>query len=202
MKAARTATDVVRAIALLSGQENAKLDDQFKVKSLSNPIRRLVVKDLDRVGNISDLTLNKGLFKRLFKIIHIHDKKFAEYENIRALAKTIQTVNNPSTIRTVLHETNISDYNPFVKSVLQSNPNEFGMRLDTVLRHNEHQQDVIIRDFIEIIDQVGNKILLRLWGHLMNRTENQVKRAVYTKGVNGRVTVLDKPLYAFDAKLS
>lgn len=192
---ARSAIDVLRAIALISGEENAKLDEQFTIKSLSNPLRRSIIAVLDRVANIDDLASKKSLFKRLFKIIHVHEKKNEKYSNIRALATQLQSINNPRTSRTEIHKivSGIGTKEGF--DIIVGNPSLFIRNLDAILR--KHDPESVLQLFTESLKtrDVETKLLVQILAHFRNRGEKVEKRLITLKGKSSPV-VVEKPLDA------
>ena len=204
---ARSSTDILRAIAIHSGEDDAKLDTKFKIAPLSNPMRRAVISELNRVATITDLTGHKEMFKHLFKALHIHSKKYSGInEEISKLAKELQVKNNPKTDKTFLHGIvsfgmdNISDL--LFKEIVSKNPSWFARQLDSLIRKNPTRVELILESLIENAEKINSKIITQLLGHFASRGEDITERAFSLKGVSGGVKIVsDKPLLAMDEKL-
>lgn len=194
---ARSAIDVLRAVALLSGEENAKLDSPFKVKSLSNSVRRKVIEVLDRVANIDDVASKKSMFKKLFKMLHVHEAKYSKYENIRNLAKELQSVNNPKTSRTVLYQliNGVGTEEGF--DLILNNPSLFVRNLDAILRNHEPKSVIALFEQSLKTRDVETKLLLQILEHFRNRDVDRTSRAFTPKGKSTPV-VVDKVLLALE----
>lgn len=197
---ARNAIDIIRAVAILSGEENAKLDNTFKIKGLTNPIRRKIIESLDKVANIDDITSKKNLFKKLFKLLHVHESKYEKYENIRALAKELQTVNNPKTSRTELYKliNGIGTKEGF--DLVIGNPSLFIRNLDAILRN--HHPDSVLELFKMSLEtrDVETKLLLQILEHFRNRDKDLSERMFTPKGKSTPV-VVDKELKALEQEV-
>lgn len=201
---ARSATDILRAVAILSGCENAKLDDKFKIKSLSNAQRRLIIQDLNKVARIEDLTAHKEMFKHLFKSLHLHSEKYKNINGrISPLAKTLQSINNPATKRSALHSivkhgiTGLDDV-----ATLMDNPSLFARNLDKLVRDSGENLWLVLKGFLQVAEKVSPNVLLQLYGHFLNRDVDLDTRTFNLKGVNGGVKVVtDKPLKALPSEL-
>lgn len=194
---AKNAIDVLRAIAIISGEKNAKLDEKFKIKSLTNPIRRKVIETLDRVATIDDLVSKKGLFKTLFKLLHVHESKYDKFKNIRSLAKELQTVNNPKTNRTELHKlvSGIGTEEGF--DIILGNPSLFVRNLDAILR--KHDSESVLQLFQMSLQtrDVETKLLLQILEHFRNRDKDVDSRVFTAKGKSTPV-VVEKELKALE----
>lgn len=194
---AKTAIDLLRAVALISGEGNAKLDEKFKIKGLTNPIRRKLVETLDRVANIDDLVAKKGLFKTLLKLLHVHESKYEKFTNIRKLAKELQTINNPKTSRTELHKlvSGIGTKEGF--DIILGNPSLFIRNLDAILR--KHDADSVLELFKMSLQtrDVETKLLLQILEHFRNRDKAVQERMFTPKGKSTPV-VVDAPLDAIE----
>lgn len=197
---ARNAIDILRAIALLSGQPDAKLDEKFRIKSLSNPMRKAIVKSLNEVATIEDLTSKKGLFKKLFKILHVHESRFNKYSKIQALAKKLQTVNNPETNRTHLYNLVNGVWSQKGVEVIINNPSIMIRNLDALLR--KYDKSSVLECFSESLTKrdVETKLLLQILEHFRNRDKDSEIRLFKLKGKSNPVLV-DKPLKALDAEI-
>lgn len=204
---ARSATDILRAIALISGEDDAKLDSKFKIKSLSNPMRRVVVQELNRVATIEDVTGHKEMFKHLFKMLHVHDSKYSDFSsNISAIASKLQEVNNPRTEKTILHGLvayGLDGYSDqLISEFVSSNVSWFARSLDALIRKNPTRVNLLLSLLVENVDKIGTKIMMQLLGHFSGRNEDIVERAFSLKGLSGGVKIVgDKPLVALDEKL-
>lgn len=194
---AKNAIDVLRAIAIISGEPNAKLDEKFKIKALSNPIRRKVVEVLDKVANIDDLVSKKALFKTLFKLLHVHESKYAKFGNIRALAKELQTVNNPKTSRTELYKLVNGIGTEAGFDIILGNPSLFIRNLDAILR--KHDADSVLQLFQMSLHtrDVETKLLLQILEHFRNRDKDVERRTFTAKGKSTPV-VVEKGLEALE----
>ena len=204
---ARSSTDILRAVALISGEENAKLDEKFKIKPLSNSLRRVIIHDLNEVITLDDVTGHKEMFKHLFKALHVHDKKYSQFnDKVSKVAKELQEVNNPRTDKTFLHSlvayglNGVSD--SLFEEVVTKNPSFFARNLDALLRKNENKTKDILSILEKLAPKINSKILLQLIGHFSNRNTDLSVRSFNLKGLSGGVKVVnDKPLKAMDSNL-
>lgn len=197
---ARSATDILRAIALISGEPNGKLDSPFSIKSIPNKQRRKIVECLDKVATIDDLTINKNLFKRLFKMLHLNTPRFKNFDNINNLAKTLREVNNPKTIRTEIQRIVDGFGSEEGFEYLINNPSVFVRNLDAILRKYDSSEVVnkVIKSFTT--NTVNTKILLQALEHFNNRLVKLDTRMFTLKGRSQPVVVDDKPLEPMEFK--
>lgn len=191
---ARSATDILRAIALISGEPNPKLDSAFSIKSIPNKQRRKIVECLDTIATIEDLTINKNLFKRLFKMLHLNTPRFKKFSNINNLAKTLREVNNPKTIRTEIQRVVDGFGSDEGFDYLINNPSVFVRNLDAILRKYDLNEviDKVKKSFTN--NTVNTKILLQALEHFNNRLVKLDTRMFTLKGRSQPVVVDDKPL--------
>ncbi len=191
---ARSATDILRAIALISGEPNPKLDSAFSIKSIPNKQRRKIVECLDTIATIEDLTINKNLFKRLFKMLHLNTPRFKKFSNINNLAKTLREVNNPKTIRTEIQRVVDGFGSDEGFDYLINNPSVFVRNLDAILRKYDSNEviDKVKKSFTN--NTVNTKILLQALEHFNNRLVKLDTRMFTLKGRSQPVVVDDKPL--------
>lgn len=197
---ARSATDVLRAVALISGEPNAKLDSPFSIKSIPNKQRRKIVESLDKVSTIDDLAINKNLFKRLFKMLHLNTPRFKKFGNINELAKTLREVNNPSTIRTEIQRIVDGFGSDEGFEYLINNPSVFIRNLDAIIRKHDCTEIVnkVRKSFAT--NTVNTKILLQALEHFNNRLVKLDTRMFTLKGRSQPVVVDDKPLEPMEFK--
>lgn len=204
---ARNAVDVLRALAVINGEPDAKLDSKFKIVSMPNILRKRVIQELDQIIKIDDVTGHKDMFKHLFKTLHVHDTKYKDInKNVSEVAKLLQTINNPKTEKTLIHSalsTPFDEDNKVAKlNVLVKNPSYFARGLDNLLRNNENYQNDILKSFLNVSDKLNSAMVLQLLGHFGNRDKDITTRAFTLKGVSGGVKVVnDKPLVAMNQNL-
>lgn len=204
---ARNAVDVLRAIAIINNEPDAKLDRKFKIASMPNVLRVRVIKELNPIIKIDDVTGHKEMFKHLFKSLHVHDKKYKGFnENVSEVAKLLQTINNPKTEKTLIHSALSEPFNEDNKveklNVLVKNPSFFARGLDNLLRNNKEYQKDILNSFLNVSDKLNTTMVLQMLGHFGNRNKDITTRAFTLKGISGGVKVVnDKPLEAMDSNL-
>lgn len=197
---ARSATDILRAIALISGEPNAKLDSPFSIVSIPNKQRRKIVECLDKVATIDDLTINKNAFKRLFKMLHLNTPRFKKFTTINELAKTLREVNNPKTIRTEIQRVVDGFGSDKGFEYLINNPSIFVRNLDAILRKYDSEEviDKVRKSFTT--NTVNTKILLQALEHFNNRLVKLDTRTFTLKGRSQPVVIDDKPLEPMEFK--
>lgn len=201
---ARSAIDVLRAVSLIAGCEDAKLDTMFKIPSLPNKIRRKVISDINTVGKIEDVVKYKSLFKRLFAKLHLNDKKYSALnDNIVKIAYSLYNENNPDTINTVLHNLVVSKFTNdnivYNMKLLSNHPSFFIRNFDAILRNNLEFYANIIFQF-SLIRGANTKLLLQLLGLYLNRDKDVNIRSFNLGGLKGTKVVDNKPIVALDAK--
>ncbi|MGB1257524.1 MAG: TerD family protein, partial [Thiolinea sp.] len=198
----KTATDILRIVTYLSGGD-VSLADNTRFKSLSRPLRRTLVKQLERVINEEDIGRHRNKWVRLFHNLHVGDystKVFAIAKKARNNGKLESFYSH---LEVALHTANIAA----CIRLLQARPGEFGRRLDhllrvahlldatdkqgkgmkalisfTTLRKNQQQQKLVIEAFLAVVDKIPVRNLLQLLGHLNSRAEARSERIVFPKG--------------------
>jgi len=209
----KNTTDVLRIVTYLS-EGDVSLASNTKFVSLPRSLRKELIKQLERVISEEDIGRHKNKWKALLHSLHVGDYS----EKVFSIASKLRNKQPLESFYGRLeYFLNTKDINA-ATSLLKTRPGEFARRLDHVLRLSEapkkqqrlarllenkqtnprQEQEVVIKGFLSVCEQVSTRVLLQLLGHLNRRKVNSNKRVVFPKGSTQKAVVLRQTLKALD----
>lgn len=195
----KTATDVLR-IAVAISEGDVSLAENTKFKNISKRNRKLLLRTLENIGNITeDILRYKNRWKRLGEKLHPFEYKkqfpkcFESFDIIRN-DKPFDTFN--SKVEKSLIQKDIA----LASNLLKARPGEFARRLDNLIRLSDNP-DTLLSEFQKVVSSVSTPVLLQVKTHFKERNKAKELRVFFPKGNVGKTRAIDNNLPAIDEKI-
>jgi stress response protein SCP2 len=176
------------------------LAENTKFKSLSKRNRKLLLKSLENIGNITeDMLRYKNRWKRLGEKLHPFEYKsrfpkcFEAFDIIRN-DKPFETFNG-KVEKALLNSDVLASTN-----LLKSRPGELARRLDKLIRLSTNS-DIIISEFSHVVTKVSSPVLLQVHTHFKHRNSPKELRTFFPKGNIGKARAIDNTLPNIDQNI-
>jgi len=193
-KAVKTATDVLRVMAVLSGGD-VSLAEPVKFKSWRRSERRAIVSMLENVIYADDIARYGERWKRAFHGLHVGD-----YSRVAPKVYRIASQLRGGKLRTFyskVEEAIVSGDVGAIDALLSTRPGELARRLDHLLRILDRDAaEVLLDRFASVAGSVDTRVLLQLYGHMWGRGEVVSQRVILPKGNQAKARVLNSSLPA------
>ena len=193
-----TATDILRIATYLS-EGDVSLAENTQFKSLSRPLREVLVKQLERVINEEDIGRHRKKWVKLFHNLHVGDYSMKVYKIALKARNNLKLNSFNGTLEYYLTRRYMDKALP----LLVSRPGEFGRRLDHVLRlaSETGMEKEVVKQFLPVVNNIPSRNLLQLLGHLHSRNSTMDSKVVYPKGSVQKAVIIDTPLLNLDSNL-
>ena len=170
-------TDILRIVTYLNDGD-ISLSENTKFKSLPRRVRKVLVRDLERVAREEDFVRHAGKWVKLLHNLHVGDYSRKLYNIAKKLRenKKIETFN--SKVEAAFF---VADIDAAV-ALLKQRPGIFARRIIDLIYKDIRNMN-IIAEFAEVVDQVPARNLTQLLGALKTRGEVTNKRVVFPKGM-------------------
>lgn len=177
--------DVLRVATYLSCGD-ISLSENTKFKSLPRKVRKLLIRDLERVAKEEDFVTHKKKWVRLFHNLHVGEyshrlykiaKKLRENEKIETFNFKVEAAFAVNDIQTAIE-------------LLKTRPGIFARRIIDLIYKDVHDHNGIVDAFAEVVDNVPVRNLTQLWGAVKQRDHVIDKRVIFPKGVVQKAYVL------------
>lgn len=197
----RTATDVLRAAAALSGGD-VSLATSTKLRRFGRPERRLLLAAIEGVPFATeDMLRRPEMFKRLARELRPGD--YAErFPKAAAAFKVVLDGAPFETFGGRVEKALAERDTKAAVTVLQGRPGDFARRLDHVVRGaTPGAAKRAVSAFLSVADDVSTPVLLQAFAHFLDRDTPADWRAFFPKGSLAKVHV-GTPLAPLDANLA
>ena len=181
-------TDILRVATFLSDGD-ISLSANTKFKSLPRRVRKVLIRDLERVAREEDFARHPGKWVKLLHNLHVGEYSQKLYDIAKKLRenKKIETFN--SKVEAAFF---VADIDAAV-ALLKQRPGIFARRIIDLI-YKDIRNESIIDAFAEVVDQVPARNLTQLWGALKTRDEVTKKRVIFPKGLVQNAYVLRNEL--------
>lgn len=195
----KTTTDVLRICVSLSGGDislpkvpkksiktrygkvsDNPLRSRFKFKKFSRKERRYILGLLEKTNcDPKEMVLRDQRWIRLGEILHPgefktkYPKAFKAFDQIRN-----NKIKSWFGLLNVEMNKSLEDGLTF----LSQKPGEFARRLDSLIRNNTKDSDLILTYFKSVADKISNKVLFELLNHFEKRMDKNSNRSIMVKG--------------------
>jgi len=171
-------TDILR-IATYLNDGDISLSENTKFKSLPRKVRRVLVKDLERVAREEDFVRHSNKWIKLFHNLHVGDYSQKLYDIAKKLRenKKIETFNGK-----VEAAFKVSDI-PLCIKLLTDRPGIFARKIIDLIYKDVHDSNGIVDAFKAVVDDVPARNLTQLLGAVKGRDKVLNKRVVFPKGM-------------------
>jgi len=183
---ANTATDLLRIVTAISGGD-VSLASNTKFKSLSRPVRRMLISRLEEVINEEDIKRHQNKWIHLFHSLHVGESKATKVKRIASIirsGKTIRSFN--SDVEDYIKENKVTH----AVDLLMTRPSEFIRRLDHLLRKSPESSEYVLKVLEETMKSVPTRILVQLYGHFDGRNRTDF-RVVMNKSASQKAFILN-----------
>ncbi|PWW36656.1 MULTISPECIES: cytoplasmic protein [Paenibacillus] len=187
-----TATDILRlAVACSDGDVSLKKNTRFR--SFIRSERRIILALLEGASDpLQDLFRYKGRWQRLAERLHPGEYRHRYPEAVAALDQ-LQRGEQPLTFHGRVERAFEQKDNQLIVETLAQRPREMVGLLDRMIRSGVPVQQVIGK--METVEEkVSTRALLRVLAHFGTRTEFQVTRSFFRKGITANLYVSTQPL--------
>lgn len=185
-KLLKTATDVLRVLTFLSAGDMS-LAENTKFRSFPRSQRKMFVRILDKVASEEDIFRHKNKWIRAFHSLHVGDYS----ERLYAIARKFRNGESIQTFNSLLQlAIDVNDDETLIP-MLKSRPSEFARKIDFLLRTRSKDQ-LILTEFLTVVDEVPTRVLLQLLGNLQRRDKSLDKRIVFPKGNVQKAQIIRK----------
>jgi len=183
----KTSTDVLRVLTYMSGGD-ISLASNTKFDSLKRPIRKRIVRALERVITEEDIRRHQNKWKRAFHNLHVGEYSFAP--KVKCIANKVRSGEKLySTNGVIQNKINTGDYIG-ASALLKTRPGDFARRLDHLLRISPSESAKWVQHaFLTVADKVSTRVLLQVLAHFYNRS-NGNNRVVFPKGLTQKARIL------------
>ena len=190
----RTATDVLRLIAAMSG-EDVSLSSRIKVRKMKRSERRFIMDLLAGCGSVlEDMFRNRALWVIVGEIVH--PGEFAgrnAYAQVVAAFDRIRKDDKPLFFAgQVEAAVKTGDWRRAVE-LLKTRPGEFARMLDRILRIEGADAEAVVAEFGQVAGQVSTRVLWQAKSHFDHRGE-QDARAFFPKGNEAKCRLVKNEL--------
>lgn len=215
----KTSTDILRIVTQLSGGD-VSLAENTKFISLSRPMRKTLVAELERVLNEEDIGRHRNKWVRLFHNLHVGEYSKKVYK----LATKVRNGERLQSFYADLEQALVDKNLQLILQLLGTRAGEFGRRLDHVLRIAQdldyqvqaenhqlfelpleqmrcHYQQWVVKSFLCRVDAIPTRNLTQLLGHLQTRSAFVEQRLVLPKGQVQEAVMIKQPLEALETEL-
>ena len=179
-KYAKTATDILRLLATLSGADTT-LTDEVRFRNFSRPERKVFLRVLNEYTNVAeDMKRHKTLWIRLGEKLHPGDysKQFPIiYRQFSKLRSGERIVTFNSKVQEAIEKREYKE----ALALLKDRPGEFARRLDEMLSKAEDKMQVL-NEFKKVAAGVSSRVLLQVVAHFKDRQEERYVRLFFPKG--------------------
>ncbi len=173
-KYVNTITDLLRMYVALSNGDDSLINKTMFI-SLKRSDRRLFVSKLNELCNVNsydELHSHEHLFKKMFEKLHVGEYA-KQYHNAFEVVcnfrdSEYQTFN--SKLQTAYKSGDIKTL-----SLLKSRPGVFARSIDSLLRNESFDSDVVLEAFDSVATKVSSKLLLELWEYYLNRNNDDTR---------------------------
>jgi len=171
-------TDILRIVTFLN-EGDISLAENTKFKSLPRKVRKVLVKDLERVAKEEDFVRHSNKWIKLLHNLHVGDYSQKLYDIAAKLRenKKIETFNGK-----IEEAMQVSDIPTSIK-LLKTRPGIFARKIIDLIYKDVHDHSGIVDAFAEVVDQVPARNLTQLWGATKSRDKVLDKRVVFPKGM-------------------
>lgn len=190
-----TATDVLRFLAAISGQD-VSLSSAVRFRKLKRKERKFVMDLLAGCGGslVEDMFRYRGLWVAVGEIVHPGEySRRPEYREVVKAFDAIREDDKPlffaGKVETAIA---VSDWRR-AAALLSSRPGEFARRLDQLLRIPGADADAIVSAFSAVAGKVSTRVLWQAKAHFDHRGEKG-KRAFFPKGNEAKCRVIEDEL--------
>lgn len=190
----RTATDVLRLIAAMSGCD-VSLSSRIRVRKMKRSERRFVMDLLAGCGSIlEDMFRNRPLWIVVGEIVH--PGEFAgkkAYAQVVSAFEQIRKDDKPMFFGGQVEAAiGLGDWRTAVE-LLKTRPGEFARMLDRILRIEGADADAVISGFGLVAGQVSTRVLWQAKAHFDHRGEHDA-RAFFPKGNEAKCRLVKNDL--------
>jgi len=184
------ATDILRIATYLS-EGDISLATNCKFKSLSRPVRKILVKQLERVIREEDIGRHRKKWIKLFHSLHVGDYSKKVYKIAFKARNNLKIETFNGKIEYYLTRRYINK----ALSLLVSRPGDFGRRLDHIMRLATEmgQPKLVIEQFLSIVVEIPTRNLLQLLGHLHSGFSELPEKVVYPRGSVQKAVMIKVP---------
>ena len=190
----RTATDVLRLMAAMSGQD-VSLSSRICLRKLKRSERRFIMDLLAGCGSLEeDMFRQRALWVTAGEIIHPGEySKMTKYRKVVEAFKGIRRDDKPLFFAGQVEAAiSLSDWWRAVE-LLSTRPGEFARSLDRLLRIPGADADVILHEFSDVAGKVATRVLWQAKAHFDHRGVTG-KRAFFPKGNEAKCRVVEDTL--------
>lgn len=200
-KCLKTATDVLRVAVVMSGGD-VSLATKSKFRRFKRSERRFLLEALENTFNTTEDMLRwNEMWKRLARELHPSDYA----TRLPKMAKSFSVVCNNEVFETtngIVEKAISTNHIANAVKVLKTRPGDFARRLDHLIRiSNKTQLEIVLNGFEESVDKVSTPVLMQLYTHIKNRTEDTLYKSVFPKGNVAKLQVVEAVTYALDKKI-
>ena len=163
--------------------------ESFKFKNFKRSERKYLLSLLEKTNcDASEAVLKSSRWIRLGEMLHPGDyrnefpKSFGMFNELR---------NNK--VRSWYSKVNKAFDSSLEEGLkkLSERPGEFFRRLDSLIRKNSNQKDLVLKYMNSVAGKVSNKVLFEAYEHFEGRGVNNSNRTIMVKGARNRVKLPD-----------
>ena len=191
----RTATDVLRLIAAMSGQD-VSLSGSVRIRKMKRSERRFIMDLLAGCGDVlEDMFRQRDLWVIVGEIVHPgefsgrkqYSKVVRAFEQIRRDDKPLFFAGQ---VEAAVAE---GDWDT-ASNLLMTRPGEFARMLDRLLRIEGAYAGEVIRRFSSVAGRVSTRVLWQVKAHFDHRCDGKEARAFFPKGNEAKCRLVKNEL--------
>lgn len=197
---ADTPTDILRLACALS-EGDVTLQEKTKFKSFSRKVRRMLLKALDTIIEITpeklaDVNQYREVWKRLQKNLHPYEYDLSNAHDLFAVARGDEKVRSiAARVEIALNRGNIVD----AIKLLTSQPGRLFRSLDRILRQaSEDDTTFLLEEIKAIINKVSGRVILSVREHFQNRLSSRENQSRIFTNSKGKAWVTSENREIFD----
>lgn len=190
----KTATDVLRLIAAMSGQD-VSLSDRIRIRKMKRSERRFIMNLLAACGSIDeDMFRYRALWVKVGEIVHPGEfSSKIKYDRVVKAFDLIREDKKPLYFAGQVEAGIMAGDWKHTLDLLKKRPGEFARRLDQILRINGTDVDLVVQSFSDVSKEVSTRVLWQMKAHFDHRCEDQ-PRAFFPKGSDTKSHVVENKL--------